>query len=65
MAQLPADRLTPNKPAFTCVGLDYFGPFYTCHGRSDYKRYGMIYTCLSTCAVNIEIAFVLTHRHLS
>ena len=27
MAQLPAERLTPNKPAFTWPGLDYFCPF--------------------------------------
>ena len=55
MAPLPAERLTPDKPAFTWVGLDYFGPFFTRHGRSNNKRYGVIFTCLGTRAVHIEI----------
>ena len=59
MAQLPTERLTANKPAFTWVGLDYFGPFPTHHGRSNYKRYGVIFTCLNTCASHIEVAFSL------
>ena len=57
--QLPAEILTPNKPAFTWVGLDYFSPCHTRHGRSKYKRYGMIFTCLSTRASHIEVAFSL------
>ena len=59
MAQLPAERLTPNKPAFTWPGLDYFCPFHTRHGRSNYKRYGVIFTCLSSRASHIEVAFSL------
>ena len=59
MAPLPAERLTPDKPAFTWVGLDYFGPFFTRHGRSNNKCYGVIFTCLGTRAVHIEIALSL------
>lgn len=28
MAPLPAERVTPNKPPFTFVGVDCFGPFF-------------------------------------
>ena len=59
MAQLPAERLTPSKPAFTWVGLNYFGPFHTRHGRSNYKRSGVIFTCLSTRTSHVEVAFSL------
>ena len=59
MAPLPAERLTLDKPVFTWVGLDYFGPFFTRHGRSNNKRYGVMFTCLGTRAVHIEIAFSL------
>ncbi|KAK2568611.1 hypothetical protein P5673_006550, partial [Acropora cervicornis] len=32
MANLPQDRVTPNNPPFTYVGVDCFGPFLI---RSD------------------------------
>ena len=54
MADLPPERLEPNKPPFTYVGLDCFGPFYVKQGRSEVKRYGCIYTCLTTRAIHIE-----------
>ena len=28
MADLPGDRLVPDKPPFTTVGVDCFGPFH-------------------------------------
>ena len=28
MADLPQDRVTAENPPFTCVGVDYFGPFF-------------------------------------
>ena len=27
MADLPVDRITPEEPPFTSVGMDFFGPF--------------------------------------
>ena len=33
MADLPADRVTPGAPAFTSVGIDYFGPIVVKRGR--------------------------------
>ena len=28
MSDLPKDRVTAENPPFTCVGVDYFGPFF-------------------------------------
>ena len=53
-ADLPIDRVTPHKPAFTSVGVDYFGPFVVKRGRGREKRYGRMFTCLTTRAVHIE-----------
>ena len=57
MADLPADRVTPEKPPFSFVGVDCFGPFLVKKGRSQVKRYGVLYTCLVTRAVHIEVAY--------
>ena len=55
MADLPADRITADKPPFTFVGVDCFGPFLVKRGRSLVKRYGVIFTCLTIRAIHIEI----------
>jgi hypothetical protein len=59
MAGLPKDRLTPDHPPFTYVGVDYFGPFHVRCGRSLVKRYGVIFTCLVIRAIHIEISHSL------
>ena len=59
MAPLPNFRVSPGKPAFTCVGLDFAGPFVTKSGRSLTKRYLCIFTCLASRAVHLEVAFGL------
>ena len=59
MAGLPEDRLTPEKPPFTFVGIDYFRPLEVKQGRSRVKRYGYLFTCLTTRAIHIEIAHSL------
>jgi len=33
MLDLPSDRVTPGKPAFSYVGVDYFSPFSVKQGR--------------------------------
>ena len=55
MANLPKDRITPNRPPFTYVGVDCFGPFLIRRGRSEVKRYGVLYTCLVVRAIHIEV----------
>ena len=59
MADLPQDRVTAENPPFTCVGVDYFGPFLVKRGRSVVKRYGVMFTCLSTRAIHLEKADAL------
>ena len=59
MGQLPMERLIPDKPPFTYVGVDYFGPLYVKSGRKHLKRYGCLFTCLCTRAVHVEIAHSL------
>ena len=59
MANLPRDRITPGKPPFTYVGVDFFGPFEVRQGRSRVKRYGCLFTCLVVRAVHVEIAHSL------
>ncbi|KAM7424138.1 hypothetical protein PAMA_000472 [Pampus argenteus] len=54
MADLPSDRVEPTPP-FTYCGMDCFGPFYTKQGRKELKRYGLLFTCLCSRAVHIEM----------
>ncbi|XP_064629278.1 uncharacterized protein LOC135488567 [Lineus longissimus] len=61
MADLPLQRLEMDQPAFAQSGVDYFGPFIIKKGRNTtLKRYGVIFTCLSTRAVHLEVAQGLT-----
>ncbi len=59
MGDLPIDRLTPDLPPFTHVGVDYFGPLEIKRGRSIVKRYGVIFTCLTSRAIHLEVAHSL------
>ena len=56
MADLPESRLQSNSPPFSHIGVDYFGPFFVKQGRSKTKRYGCIFSSLTTRAVHIEVA---------
>ena len=53
MAALPPERVTPSAP-FTYTGTDVFGPFYISEGRKELKRWGLIFTCLSSRAIHLE-----------
>ena len=58
MANLPEDRLEP-APPFTHCGVDYFGPWLIKEGRKELKRYGVLFTCLSSRAIHLEVSATL------
>ena len=60
MSQLPQDRVTPDYPPFSFVGIDYFGPLSVQRGRSTLKRYGCVFTCLASKAIHIEVSHSLS-----
>ena len=57
MADLPKQRLAPYTPPFYITSCDYFGPYQVKVGRNKTaKHYGVIFTCLNTRAVHLELA---------
>eukprot|EP00057_Strongylocentrotus_purpuratus_P025475 XP_011679949.1 PREDICTED: uncharacterized protein LOC100891320 [Strongylocentrotus purpuratus] len=57
MAELPRERLAPHTPPFHYTACDYFGPFAVRFGRNKTtKHYGVLFTCLNTRAVHLELA---------
>ncbi|XP_056000356.1 uncharacterized protein LOC130048119 [Ostrea edulis] len=59
MSDLPTDRLQSSLP-LTCIGLDVFGPWSvvtrkTRGGVSNSKRWAVLFTCLYTRAIHIEV----------
>jgi len=57
MAKLPLLRLSPQTPPFYFTSCDYFGPYNVKIGRNKTKKhYGVIFTCLNTRAVHLELA---------
>ena len=59
MADLPKERVNPVDKAFSSCGCDFFGPIEVKRGRSMVKRYGVIFTCLNSRAVHLEVAHSL------
>jgi hypothetical protein len=55
MGPLPASRLQSHLPAFSNVGIDFFGPFFLTIFRRKVKRYGVIFTCLDCRAVHLDV----------
>lgn len=55
MADLPPSSLRLFQPAFYSTGMDCFGPFTIKIGRRNEKRWGIIYKCLTTRAVYIDL----------
>ena len=66
MADLPSDRLEPSPP-FTNVGVDTFGPWQittrkTRGGSAQSKRWAILFTCLVTRSIHIELVEYMRHK---
>ncbi|KAI2648679.1 Gag-Pro-Pol polyprotein [Labeo rohita] len=55
MADLPPARLRLFKPAFYSTGIDCFGPYLVKIGRRSEKRWGILFKCMTTRAVYIDL----------
>lgn len=69
MSDLPRSRLAARMRPFSYVGVDCFGPMFVRVARRTEKRWGVLYTCLTTRAIHLEItssmssdAFILNFR---
>lgn len=48
------------KPPFTNLGIDVFGPVYIKQGRSEVKRWVVLFTCLTFRAIRLEVVKDMT-----
>lgn len=55
MADLPASRQRIFKPVFYSTGVDCFGPYLIKIGRRNEKRWGLLFKCMTTRAVYIDL----------
>ncbi|KAI4903701.1 hypothetical protein NFI96_008893, partial [Prochilodus magdalenae] len=55
MADLPPARLRIYKPAFYSTGVDCFGPFVIKVGHRNEKRWGILFKCMTSRAVYIDL----------
>ncbi|XP_036003146.1 uncharacterized protein LOC118566137 [Fundulus heteroclitus] len=55
MADLPPSSLRLYKPPFYSTGVDCFGPMMIKEGRRNEKRWGILYKCLTTRAVHLDL----------
>jgi hypothetical protein len=60
MADVHRARLGAHEPPFTYTSVDYFGPIEVVHGRGSAKRWGVLFTCLVTRAVYVDVAISLS-----
>ncbi|XP_048483902.1 uncharacterized protein LOC125490011 [Plutella xylostella] len=56
LGDLPKERLNRYQRPFTCTAVDYFGPMTVTVGRRHEKRWGALFTCLTTRAIHLELA---------
>ena len=55
MADLPACRVTATNKPFKFCGVDYFGPFLFRQNRSECKAWGILFVCLYTRCIAVEL----------
>ena len=54
MAQLPMEGVSESQ-AFAHVGIDFFGPLQAKAGKKTLKVYGVIFACMATQAIHLEL----------
>ena len=59
MANLPKERMSEEPPFIYC-GVDLFGSLLVKDGQKEVKRYGALYTCLSSRAIHSEVVYSLS-----
>lgn len=59
MGLLPDARVAVEVKPFTYCGVDYFGPLEVVVGRRREKRWVALFTCLTTRAVDLQLAYQL------
>ncbi len=55
MADIPPSRLRLFKPPFWSTGIDCFGPFTIKIGRRTEKRWGIIFKCMTTRCIHLDL----------
>ena len=60
MTNLNVSKTSANHRAFEICGLDYFGPVSYVVGRSTRKAWGLLFTCIASRAIHVEIVTSLT-----
>ena len=60
MADLPVSRTATSHKAFAMCGVDYFGPLSYVEGRSTRKAWGLLFTCMASRAIHVEVVTSLT-----
>lgn len=55
MSDIPPSSLRLFKPPFYSTGVDCFGPFTIKVGRRTEKRWGIVYKCLTTRAIHLDL----------
>ena len=55
LSNLPSFRVTKVNKPFQIYGVDFLGPLLYRHGRSECKSWGLLFSCLSTRCLHVEI----------